>query len=309
MSDVSSILTGTGLAKSYSSGLFNRQKTLAVSDVDIAIRTGEIYALVGESGSGKTTLGKLLLKLIELSSGSILYRGDDITNLSGQDLIGLRKKMQVIPQHPEDSFNPRWKLSWSILEPSRIHKKNQENGGQLQMLTQLLSDTGLNPDYAERYPHQLSGGELQRAAIARALLLEPEFILCDEPTSMLDVSVQAAIINVLLSLQKRSGITILFITHDLTLAAHIADRIGVMYGGQIVEEGADILSSPMHPYTRSIVTGVGHEGTGCHQHNGSGECPFYHHCPVRSDHCLTNPPMKERQGRAIRCHHPQLEYN
>lgn len=303
MSGVSSIITGTGLGKTYQSGIFSQQKTVAVQDVDIEIRTGEIYALVGESGSGKTTLGKLLLKLVTPSSGRILYHGDDITELQGLGLVSLRRKMQIIPQHPEDAFNPRWRLSRSIMEPFWIHGQTCGNGAAKKALLQLLADTGLNPDYAERYPHQLSGGELQRAAIARALALKPDFILCDEPTSMLDVSVQAAIIQLLLTLQKKNDLSLLFITHDLKLADHIADRVGVMYKGRIIEEGSGILTSPMHPYSRSIVFGDQHPGSGQSDTSPEG-CPFASHCPNKSEKCSMSPSLTDHAGRKIRCHHP-----
>ncbi len=303
MSGVSSIITGTGLGKTYQSGFFSHQKTFAVQDVDIEIKTGETYALVGESGSGKTTLGKILLKLISPTSGRIFYHNEDITDLQGPELIPIRRKMQIIPQHPEDAFNPRWRLSRSIMEPFLIHGQARENGGLKNVLLELLAETGLNPDYAERYPHQLSGGELQRAAIARALALKPDFILCDEPTSMLDVSVQAAIIQLLLSLQKRSTISLLFITHDLKLADHIADRVGVMYNGHIIEEGSGILKSPMHPYSQSIVRGHKHQRPD--QSIPSHEsCPFVLQCPNKTEKCQTIPSVTDCSGRKIRCHHP-----
>ncbi len=301
MSDVPFIITGSSLVKCFQSGLISNKPFFAVQGVDISIHDGEIYALVGESGSGKSTLGKMLVGLIEPTNGRIFYHGDDITKFSGIKLAELRRKVQVIPQHPEDAFNPRWKLSKSINEPLRVHRAIKENGHMQKFIMALLHDTGLPHECIERYPHQLSGGELQRAAIARALALEPDFILCDEPTSMLDVSVQASIIQLLLKLHESRKISYLFITHDLHLAECIADRVGVMYKGRIVEEGPDILKSPMHPYTQSILS-----------HNKSTKseiyecppdsCPFFPQCHKKTDICLTNPPYVTYGDRRVQCH-------
>lgn len=303
MSDASTIITGTSLCKTYESGIFTRQSTYAVRDVDFSIQRGETYALVGESGSGKTTLGKLLIMLIHLTSGHLYYKGTQVDPKQKQELGLFRKKMQIIPQHPEDALNPRWKVSYSVLEPFRIHDDLELHGTKKERLNELLDMTGLNHEYANRYPHQLSGGELQRAVIARTLALKPEFIVCDEPTSMLDVSVQASIIHLLQSIQKKTHVALLFITHDIRIASLIGDRIGVMYQGQIVEEGEHIMTKPLHPYTRSLC--------GCasprHQINPKAAtgCPFYADCPVSEERCRTQPPLVSWENRKIRCHFPE----
>lgn len=259
--------------------------------------------LVGESGSGKTTLGRLLLMLIHPSEGEITCNGVNITHKTSSDLIPFRRKMQIIPQHPEDAFNPRWKVSRSILEPYNLHPEVNPQRSKTERLLSLLQQTGLDPDYANRYPHQLSGGELQRAAIARVIALKPDFIVCDEPTSMLDVSVQASIIHLLKDIQKKTGVALLFITHDIRLARIVGNRIGVMYKGLIVEEGSDILNTPFHLYTRLLAeNSLSRNKTNANSNNLG--CQWCSLCPNADDICHTMPLLRTYNSIKIRCHHP-----
>jgi len=302
VSDASSIIAGTRLVKTYHSGILSGEKTFAIRGVDIEIHEGETYALVGESGSGKTTLGRVLLMLIPPTDGMITCNGEDIIHKTDSELVSFRRKMQIIPQHPEDAFNPRWKVSRSILEPYRIHNGLSALPSKKENLLKLLEQTGLDPDYANRYPHQLSGGELQRAAIARTIALEPSFIVCDEPTSMLDVSVQASIIHLLKDIQKKTRVAFLFITHDIRLARIVGDRIGVMYKGLIVEEGPDILNNPRHPYTCSLTENFISKKKIIEDYQNSG-CQWQSVCPKADEICCTMPSLSSYNGAKIRCHH------
>jgi peptide/nickel transport system ATP-binding protein len=298
------MIAGTGLVKNFSTGLLSQTHTSAIRGVDIQIQRGETYALVGESGCGKTTLGKLLLLLIQPSEGNIWYKGENITGKRGSDMAMFRRKMQIIPQHPEDALNPRWNLKRSILEPFEIYADIRREKTGNEQLHVLLQQTGLNTDYANRYPHQLSGGELQRAVIARTLALDPEFIVCDEPTSMLDVSVQASIIRLLKEIQQKARVGLLFITHDIRLARFLGDTTGVMHRGQIIEEGPDILKYPLHPYTLMLTSNKKTENilnnvpceTGCH---------YRPYCYASSEKCEEEPILRNYNGRKIRCHHPE----
>lgn len=304
MSDAYSIIKGTNLIKIFKTGYFPQKQTFAVRGVDIEIQPGETYALVGESGSGKTTLGRMLLMLISPSMGEIIYNGVNITNKNHEELGFFRRKMQIIPQHPEDAFNPRWKVDYSILEPYRIHKGMLDSESMGKKLKELLQQTGLDPEYVKRYPHQLSGGELQRAAIARIIALDPDFIVCDEPTSMLDVSVQASIIHLLKDIQKKTRVAFLFITHDICLAKIVGDRVGVMYKGLIVEEGYGILSSPSHPYTCSLTRQSFSDKKPDNFPLNSG-CQWYSVCHKADERCSIMPQLKSINGKKVRCHNPE----
>jgi len=298
------LVRGVGLRKVFEYGLIKKRRIVAVDNVDIEIGKGETLALVGESGSGKSTLGRILLLLIKPTSGKVLFDGLNLTEMKGGELRKIRQRMQLIPQHPEDALDPRWKIYDSIAEPLRIRKladKKEEK----EFIYKLLEIVELREEHLNRYPHELSGGELQRAVIARAIALNPEFIVCDEPTSMLDVSVQASIINLFLDLQRKLGLAYLFITHDLELANAVADRMAVMYRGQIVEEGVGILDEPLHPYTKMLLKNLKMEpeiGVSDEQVNGQKGCKFYHLCPERSNKCLKPPEIVEMNGRKVRCH-------
>lgn len=229
------MIRGVKLCKVFESGFISKRRIVAVDNVNIEISEGETLALVGESGSGKSTLGRLLLMLIKPTSGEVYFNGLNLTKMKDRELRKIRREIQLIPQHPEDALDPRWKIYDSMVEPLRIHKLVNEKSEEKEFVYKLLEMVGLQEEHLNRYPHELSGGELQRVVIARAISLNPKFIVCDEPTSMLDVSVQASIINLLLHLQKKLGLAYLFITHDMEIADVIADRIAVMHRGQIVE--------------------------------------------------------------------------
>jgi peptide/nickel transport system ATP-binding protein len=249
------MIEGIGIRKVFKSGIFGSKRVVAVDGVSIRIEEGETLALVGESGSGKSTLGRILLMLIEPDEGKIIFEGIDLTELKRDELRKFRRKMQLIPQHPDEALDPRWRIYDSVAEPLRIHKLVEDREEEKSRVLELIDAVGLKEEHLDRYPHELSGGELQRAVIARALSLQPKFIVCDEPTSMLDISTQASIVRLLMDLQREFNIAYLFITHDLELAGVIADRIAVMHDGKIVEEGEPkkILENPEHPYTKKLV--------------------------------------------------------
>lgn len=224
------------LCKVFESGFIKKQRIVAVDNVDIEIREGETLALVGESGSGKSTLGRLLLMLIRPTSGEVYFNGMNLTKMKNKELRKVKREMQLIPQHPEDALDPRLRIYDSIAEPLRIHKLVNGKSEEKEIVYKLLEIVGLQEEHLNRYPHELSGGELQRVVIARAISLNPKFIVCDEPTSMLDASVQASIINLLMDLKRKLGLTYLFITHDLEIAKLVADKIAVMHHGRIIKE-------------------------------------------------------------------------
>ena len=232
-----------------------RNKLRAVEDVSFDIFKGETLGLVGESGSGKTTAGRTILRLYEPTDGSIIYAGKDITKVKIQPY---RRKMQYIFQDPYASLNPRMTVGDIVGEPIDIHDLAKSKGERTDRIKQLLEQVGLNSEQATRYPHEFSGGQRQRIGIARALAVEPEFIVCDEPVSALDVSIQAQIINMLEKLQQDMGLTYLFIAHDLAVVKHISQRIGVMYLGKIVEiaETRELHTHPLHPYTRALLSAI-----------------------------------------------------
>lgn len=232
-----------------------RNKLRAVDGISFDIYKGETLGLVGESGSGKTTAGRTLLRLYEPTDGRIVYNGKDITNVPMQPY---RRKMQYIFQDPYASLNPRMTVGDIVGEPIDIHKLCANKSERKERIEMLLDQVGLNSEQATRYPHEFSGGQRQRIGIARALAVEPEFIVCDEPVSALDVSIQAQIINMLEKLQHEMGLTYLFIAHDLAVVKHISQRIGVMYLGKIVEltDTKELHANPAHPYTRALLSAI-----------------------------------------------------
>ena len=229
----------------------------AVDDVTFDIYRGETLGLVGESGCGKTTTGRTLIQLYKPTSGRVFYEGDDLTEIDGKDLRALRKRMQMIFQDPYASLNPRWTISRIIGEPLIVHKIARGRA-KSDRVAELLETVRLNSSYMNRYPHEFSGGQRQRIGVARALASDPEFIVCDEPISALDVSIQAQIVNLLEDLQTELGLTYLFIAHDLSMVRHICSRVAVMYLGTIVElaERDELYNNPLHPYTQALLSAV-----------------------------------------------------
>ena len=240
---------------------FNKGKSnevKAIDDVSFDIYEGEIFGLVGESGSGKTTIGRSLLKLYDIDSGTVTFAGNDISSLKGKDLHDFRKTAQMIFQDPQASLNGRMKIRDIIAEGIDIHKLAKSKEEREAKVKELINLVGLNEDHLSRYPHEFSGGQRQRIGIARALAVNPHFIVADEPISALDVSIQAQVVNLMQKLQHEQGLTYLFIAHDLSMVKYISDRIGVMHWGKLLEVGPadEIYHNPIHPYTKSLLSAI-----------------------------------------------------
>jgi len=246
------------LTKRYGeeSQLFRKARVIhAVNDVSLRLHRGESVALVGESGSGKTTLGRCLLRLVEPTSGTIHFDGIDVLALRGQALRKFRRRMQIVFQDPSGSLNPRMRVGSAVREPIEVHHIARGVDAR-KRVERLFEEVGLNPDLYDRFPHELSGGQKQRVGLARALSVDPDFLVLDEPVSALDVSVQAQVLNLLESLRRQRGLTYLFIAHDLAVVRQVADRVAVMYLGRIVEEGpnSQVYDRPQHPYTIALLS-------------------------------------------------------
>jgi peptide/nickel transport system ATP-binding protein len=292
-----------------------RQLLRAVDDVSFDVRKGETLALVGESGCGKSTVARLIVGLHALSRGSVEFDGTDLA-APGIDAAALRRRMQMIFQDPYASLNPRWRVRDIVAEPVRVLGLAATRDAETERVAELLRQVGLAPEDGEKYPHEFSGGQRQRISIARALSGNPEFLVCDEPTSALDVSVQAQILNLMSELQERLGLTYLFISHNLAVVSHIADRVGVMYLGRVVElAGADqLFAAPRHPYTRMLMDAIPDlEMSGKARTPVAGEvpnplapppgCAFHPRCPHAEARCRgERPQLRSAPGGAVACH-------
>lgn len=256
MQETNKILEVKNLIHTYDTGSL---KVNAVDDISFHIKEGETFGLVGESGCGKTTTGRMIVKLLDITSGNIAYKGKDIAKIKDKkEQLQFRREVQIIFQDPYASLDPRKKVRDIVGEGLVLHKIAESRSQRYEIVADLLKTVGLNMDFASRYPHEFSGGQRQRIGIARALALNPNLLVCDEPISALDVSIQAQVVNLLKELQKTKKLTYLFIAHDLSMVKYISDRIGVMYKGKLLEvgEAKEVYNNPVHPYTKSLISAI-----------------------------------------------------
>ena len=307
------LLQAEHLQKTFKAG---KGRVQAITDVSLTINRGETLALVGESGCGKSTLGRLLLRLIEPDSGKVTMDQTDVTALNKHELREFRKRMQLVFQDPYASLDPRFTVEKIISEPLKAYGMSKEE--QHQVVLELAGKVGINPDYLNRYPHQFSGGQRQRIAIARALITRPRFVVADEPVSALDVSIQAQVLNLLMSLQDELGLSYLFISHDLNVVRHISNRVGVMYLGRIVETGdtEEVYTHPLHPYTQALLSAIPRrdpsepktrihlQGDVPSPANPPSGCPFHNRCPQCMGICKETMPQAKDMGggHLVSCH-------
>jgi len=310
------LLEVRGLAKHFAvkGGAFGRTvgEVRAVDGVDFRVEDGETLAIVGESGCGKSTVGRLVLRLLEPTAGAVRFEGDDLLALDADGLRARRRRMQFIFQDPYASLNPRMTVGAMLAEPLWLHRLVGDDTARRARVAELLELVGLRPDHARRYPHEFSGGQRQRIAIARALAVEPRLIVADEPVSALDVSIQAQVINLMRELQRRFGLAYIFISHDLAVVKHIADRIAVMYLGKIVETAPteELFANPRHPYTRALLSAVPLpdptavrarallDGDIPSAMNPPTGCAFHTRCPYAREACRHDAPTLADDGMA-----------
>ncbi|MBU8732595.1 ATP-binding cassette domain-containing protein [Cytobacillus oceanisediminis] len=312
------LLKVNNLKKHFSMG--KGQTLKAVDDVSFHIKKGETFGIVGESGCGKSTAGRTIIGLYNRTEGDVLYDGKNVHTMTEKERFAFHRKMQMIFQDPYASLNPRSTVQEIISEPMEVHGLYPNKKERLERVYQLLEDVGLNRDHANRYPHEFSGGQRQRIGIARALALDPEFIIADEPISALDVSVQAQVVNLLKGLQKKKGLTYLFIAHDLSMVKHISDRIGVMYLGNLVEltTSENLYKNPLHPYTQALLSAIPIPDPDVEDHreriilegelpspmNPPSGCVFRTRCPYAMEACASMKPewQEIEKDHFVACH-------